>query len=143
MSGVVLAGGSSTRMGTDKALLTVEGQRLVDRAVATLAVCCESVMVASGARTIRGLEVPQLADALADGGPLAGILAAMAGAETSLLAVLAVDMPRASAGVFELLAEQWRDEAVIIPVADGRAQPLHAVWAVAARTRLQAMLDGG
>ena len=143
MTGVVLAGGRSERMGTDKALLVIDGQRLIDRAVATLAGCCELVVVASGSRMIGGLSVAQITDDVADAGPLGGILAAMACAPTQLLAVVAVDMPQASCGVLKTLAQRWGGEAAVVPIVQGRAQPLHAVWSAAAAAHLRALVEAG
>lgn len=144
LSGVVLAGGQSRRMGTDKAVLPVGGQRLVDRAVRTLHACCEQVLVASGdGRRLAGLDVEQVADAEPGAGPLGGILAGLERAVHPLVAVMAVDMPEADPAVLRLLARTWSGEAVVLPRADGRLQPLHAVWSRACAGDLRDLLARG
>jgi molybdenum cofactor guanylyltransferase len=144
LSGVVLAGGQSRRMGSDKALLRVDGARLVDRAVAVLQECCDQVVVASGdGRRLNGLGVDQIADASPGAGPLAGILAGLERARHPLVAVVAVDMPGADAGVLRLLARSWDGEAVVLPRAEGRLQPLHAVWSRACARDLRRLLEQG
>ena len=143
LTGLVLAGGRSTRMGTDKATLTVNGERLVDRAVRVLATCCVDVLVAPGpdrALSVDGAAV--VADA-SGAGPLAGIVAGLQQAATPLVAVVAVDMPHASAAVMRALAGVWDGEAAVVPVVRGRVQPLHAVYAVAWAERYAALLAGG
>ena len=141
--GVVLAGGASRRMGSDKALLVHEGTRLVDHAVATLAACCAEVAVASGARPLPDLAVPELADPVPGVGPLGGVLGGLEAAGTGLVAVLAVDMPHASAAVMAALAAAWAGEAVVLPIVGGRAHPLHAVWDATAAPRLRRLLAEG
>jgi molybdopterin-guanine dinucleotide biosynthesis protein A len=130
LTGLVLAGGASTRMGRDKATLEVDGVRLVDAAVSVLAAVCDRVLVAGGDRVIEGLAVEQIPDAPGEG-PLAGIVAGLREARTPLLAVLGVDMPYASGEVFRALASRWTSQAGVAPVVDGVLQPLHAIYAAA------------
>ncbi|MDP8977916.1 MAG: molybdenum cofactor guanylyltransferase, partial [Actinomycetota bacterium] len=128
MTGLVLAGGDSTRMGRDKALLRLGGRTLVERAVAVLADCCDPVLVASGdGRRLPGPGVEQVADR-SGAGPLAGILGGLERSPHPLVAVVAVDMPYASAAVLRALAAQWRGEPAVVPSVAGRLEPLHAVW---------------
>ena len=141
-TGLVLAGGGSTRMGTDKLLLTVGGQRLIDRAYAALEPICERVLVAASGRIIPGLELEVVDDA-EGAGPLAGILGGLRVASTPLLAVVAGDMPVAKAAVFRRLAAHWHGEAAVVPRADGMLQPLHAVYATAEHDRFQRLLKAG
>ena len=143
MTGLVLAGGAGTRMGRDKATLELGGERLVDRAVRCLAACCDEVLVAPGtARPLTVAGARTIADASGDG-PLAGIVGALQHAQTPLLAVIAVDMPQASAPVLQALSAAWQGEAAVLPVVDGVAQPLHAVYAVSWSDRFAALLAGG
>lgn len=128
-AGLVLAGGRSRRMGSDKALLELDGERLIDRAVRLLSTCCDDVAVASGdARRIDRLAVPQVGDESPDSGPLGGILAGLRWAGTVPLAVVAVDAPHLDVAVLELCHELLGDRVAAVPEVDGRLQPLHAVW---------------
>lgn len=134
LDGVVLAGGRSHRMGTDKALLTIGGERLVDRAARRLAPVCNRVVVASGERQLEDLTVPQVADEVADAGPLAGLCAGLRWVSerpgaAALCAVVAVDLPDASPAVLLALARAWQGGPGVVPVVAGARQPLHAVYA--------------
>lgn len=144
LTGVVLAGGDSRRMGTDKATLNVDGERLVDRVVSRLDEVCERVVVASGdGRRLSGLDVGQVADPSPHAGPLAGILAGLRTATTSHIAVIAVDMPRVSADVLLALLDAVGDRDAAVPVVADRVQPLHAIYAVRASARLAGLFDDG
>lgn len=143
LTGLVLAGGGGTRMGRDKASMTVGGQRLVDRAVRCLAGCCVEVLVAPGpTRPLQVAGARGITDAPGTG-PLAGIVAGLQQARTPLLAVIAVDMPRADPAVLRALAEVWEGEAAVVPVVDGELQPLHAVYAVSWTQRYAHLLEAG
>lgn len=142
-SGVVLAGGASRRMGRDKALLVVDGERLIDRSVRVLRSVVDDVVVASGRRTIRGLPVPQVPDQRGGAGPLSGLAAGLLQAEHDIAAVLAVDLPDADAGLLRGLIERWDGEGALIPSAGGRPQPLHAVWATTNAVSLSVLIADG
>lgn len=142
-TGLVLAGGRSSRMGRDKALLRYEGQRLVDRAIAILGRHCDAVMVASGDGRRLDVTAPQVADAVAGAGPLAGIAAGLATATTPLVAVMAVDAPFADPAVLALCADRLGDAGVCLPDVDGVLQPLHAVWSTAVAGEVEAALLAG
>lgn len=139
---MVPAGGRSTRMGADKALLPVDGVALVDRVAAVLREVCDEVLIASG-DGMRLARPDEIADAIPDAGPLGGLLAAMRAATHPLLAVVAVDMPHANAAVLTTLAEALGEADAAVPVVEGRAHPLHAVYAVRTTGALRDYLDGG
>lgn len=141
LAGLVLAGGRSLRMGQDKAVLRVNGRRLVDLAVQALAPICTEVLVAAGQRSIPDVRARQIADP--GDGPLGGIVAGLACANSDLVAVVAVDMPAVDAGLLAALAARWGGEAAVVPRAGGFLQPLHAVYATQARAALEAAFLGG
>lgn len=142
MTAVVLAGGASRRMGADKASLDWHGRPLVDHVTARIAPACTRVLIASGDG--RRLGRPgEIADAVTDAGPLGGLLAAMEAADTSLLAVVAVDLPHADAGVLFALAAAIGEADAAVPLVEGRLQPLHAVYRTACAGPLRGYLDAG
>ena len=130
-------------MGEDKAFLDVDGRVLVVYVAETLASVCETVLVASGSRRLQGLPWQQVEDVAPDTGPLGGILAALAVADTPLVAVAAVDMPDLRPQLYRDLAGIWDGEAGVLPVVDGQPQPLHAVYATAAMQDLAALFHAG
>lgn len=139
---VVLAGGASRRMGTDKALLVVDGERLVDRVVERLRGLTTQVVVASGPG--RALDPPG-AEEIADPGlgPLAAIVAGLEAVTAPSVAVVGVDHPDASPAVLAALAEVRGDAVCAAPVVEGRLQPLHAVWGRHALPDLRAAVAAG
>lgn len=143
LTGLVLAGGASRRMGEDKALIAVDGRPLVEHVAGRLASVCPTVLVAPGPRRLDGLAWDQIDDHEEEGGPLAGIIGGLAAASTPLVAVVAVDMPRVDPAVLSALADAWDGSVAVVPIAADRPQPLHAVYAVAGLPDLTAAFAAG
>lgn len=140
---VVLAGGGSRRMGRDKALLRLDGDRLVDRMADRMGAVAGRVFVASGARPLgRGDEV---ADAAGCGGPLAGVLAVLRVSQADLIGVVPVDAPYTDPRVLVRLAELCDDHgrAAAVATVDGHVQALHAVLATDAAAAVEARVAAG
>src|ERR671923_1218080 len=125
VAGLLLTGGASRRMGTDKALIEVGGQRLVDRAAAVLAAVADPVVEVGPGWS--GL--PAVREDPPGSGPLAALSAGAAalralGHDGPVL-VLAVDMPRVTVELLRLLARR-PGPATAVPRADGHPQPMCA-----------------
>lgn len=152
--GVVLAGGTGERLGgVDKAGLSTEGRTFLSIAIDALA-DADAVVVVGPHRSDTPRPVTFIREEPPLGGPAAGLLAGVDALErgSGMVAVLAVDMPRASRRTFRRLLEAalGRDGAVLVD-AGGRRQlccvlDLEALGASAPRDRhglpMHRLLDG-
>lgn len=112
VTGVVLAGGKSTRMGRDKATLELGGQTLRERCATVLRACFAEVLV------ITQDDVPGL-------GPIGGLLTGLRRVKTPALFLAACDMPFLDAKFIRRMAGELAGyDAVAVP-----GEPLHAVYA--------------
>ena len=124
MTGVVLAGGKSSRMGRDKAALKLDGQPLVERCVNVLQQCFPKVIV------VRQDDVPGL-------GPMGGLLTALRRAPK--IFVVACDMPFLNAALICEMASQLPGyDAVAIP-----REPLHAAYSARILPVIEAQIAAG
>lgn len=134
VTGVVLAGGLSRRMGVDKAALMMGDRTLLRRAIDHLVGSgCERVLVLHRRpEELTGVEVPILQDLEGGQGPLDGIVTALSFASTSVVVTLPVDLPRLDhhdiARVIHELENRSDLDAVVPVDRDGRAQHLAAAW---------------
>lgn len=146
LTGVVLCGGRSVRMGRDKSLLELGGRTLLERAIAVLDGIAPEVLLACGpAERYADLGRPLVVDAFPDGGPLAGLEAGLRRAKTEWIAALACDMPRAEPSIFgELLARAERDGLdVCFLRTDRGVEPLCAVYRRTCLEPMRAALEAG
>jgi len=106
VSAFVLAGGQSTRMGRDKALLTLGGQSLLERALSLAHRIAPRVAILGPRERYATTEEGIIEDEFPGCGPLAGIHAALQATETDLNVILAVDMPFVPADFLTYLIER-------------------------------------
>lgn len=141
LSGLVLAGGASTRMGEDKALIVFEGRALIQRVAERLARAADPVLVASGRPgRLASIGFPEVADFAPGCGPLGGLVAGLLASPHQLTAVVAVDMPYASSELLAFLASLHQDEDAVAPVGETGTEPLHAVYSRSALPKMREAL---
>jgi molybdopterin-guanine dinucleotide biosynthesis protein A len=128
-TGFVLAGGKSSRMGTNKALLPLDGATLVERTRDLLAKVCEKVAIL-GAPELYGHLGDCYPDLYTDCGPLAGIHAALLNSQTALNLITAVDTPFLSEEFLAYLLQRAASSSAVVTVPEiaGYVQPLCAVY---------------
>lgn len=127
-AGFVLAGGESSRMGADKALIQLAGQPLVARALSILR---QARLVASiaGARTPLAAYAPVVEDPEPALGPLAGICAALESSRVQYAVFLPVDLPLLPASLVAYMVQHARitNAAVAVPSVNGYPQTFPSV----------------
>lgn len=136
ISGIILAGGESRRMGQNKALLPVPGSKqntfVEHLASLLLPLCSETLLVArdetSAANYAMLAGVRIVTDIVPGIGPLMGLYSGLRAASTSHALVLAVDMPFVQPAMLSYLLSLPRQESVIIPVVNGAPQVLFAIY---------------
>ncbi|MCI0521799.1 MAG: molybdenum cofactor guanylyltransferase [Chloroflexi bacterium] len=133
LSLVIQAGGESRRMGQDKALMPFLGQTLIHRVLARLEPlqATEILVTTNRPENYLFLDLPLIPDRLPGRGALGGLFTALSAARQPLAAVVACDMPFASAGL--LIAAQGRLLAdatlqAVIPASPQGTEPFHAVY---------------
>jgi len=148
--GLVLAGGTSSRMRTDKAALLYEGQTQLRRAVSLLSRHATKVFVSvrpsQTSDPLRSSQ-PMIVDSVPGEGPIAGIRSAMQTHPEAAWLVLACDLPFLSDAVLEHLIANRHAEAPATAYRsahDGLPEPLCAIWEPHAAAKLAAyQAEGG
>ncbi|WP_458121061.1 molybdenum cofactor guanylyltransferase [Paenibacillus sp. Z6-24] len=150
-AGIILAGGQSRRMGTDKALLKIGERSVIERVAAALGSCVPQLCLASAEdRSYEFLQLPIAADRFPGQGPLSGLYAGMNALDAQWYVLSACDLPFASTRLLEMLLEKARTAAVdglpvqaVLPTYQGRRHPLYAVYHYSVRPSLEAALQKG
>lgn len=139
LTAAVIAGGAGRRMGADKRTTLVDGIPLLSRAVSAVSMVATEVLVVTTRGHPLPIELPGVRvvyDRVADGGPLAGIEAALLGASHDLVLVVAGDMPWLQGPLLSVLVDRALALATADAVAIESARGLEPLLAVYRRTAL-------
>lgn len=143
-AGVILAGGRSTRMGTNKAVLTVGGVRIIDRVLETLgALFPEILMIANDPVPYRerGLRIEP--DVLPEHGSLGGIYSGLVHARAPRAFCCACDMPFLDPVLVRFLLAESAGYDVTLPESPEGPQPMHAIYAKSCLPAIERVLAAG
>jgi molybdenum cofactor guanylyltransferase len=139
----ILAGGASSRMGTDKSQLPIEGQTFTERIAETLLTLTDSVTIVG--RQSDNSQLPSVPDVYPQWGALGGLHAALTACKREWAIVVACDLPFVTAELFSYFAEKRVDHEAVVPIQeDGRPQPLAALYRVdPCRERATELIEAG
>jgi molybdenum cofactor guanylyltransferase len=143
VTGVILVGGKSSRMGLDKAFLEIEGVPLFERVLHVFrAAFTRTILIGSSAERFAGYCLTLYPD-IYPGSPLGGLYTALVHAGTPYIFISACDMPFPSSAVARYLVS-LRDgfDAVVAQSADGY-EPLFALYATSCREPARRFLESG
>lgn len=145
VSGFVLAGGASRRMGSDKALLSDGSEPLLLRVLKIVETAAGSATVVAPQGRYEKLGVPVLADRWPGEGPLGGIITALEFSRNPLNLIAAVDMPSLEVATLRgmLMTANETGRSVIPAHEDGATEPLCAVYRREDLAALRAFFDAG
>lgn len=148
VTGIVLAGGMSSRLGRNKALEPVGGLPLILRVLDRLSeVSSRAVAVVNDEGRAAELRLPSWVTPVVDEypgmGSLGGIYTGLANAETDWGVVVACDMPFLNTGLLTRMLSERGDSDVVVPVLDGRPEPTHAAYSKVCLPHIRRRLEAG
>jgi FdhD protein len=144
VTGVILAGGGSTRMGSNKALLPYRGGVFIEAIFRQLQrLFAEVLLVTNHPEQYQFLPCRKVADIYAGCGALAGIHSALYHSCSDAVFVVACDMPYLNPALVELIAGKDTTADVVMPRSDSGLEPLHALYTKRCLPAIEASLQQG
>jgi molybdopterin-guanine dinucleotide biosynthesis protein A len=145
ITGVIQAGGKSTRMGgRPKALLPLGGRRIIERVVDVVrAVTDDVLLVTNTPELYAGLGLPMVADVFPDHGSLGGIYSGLRSAAGEAIFTVACDMPFLTPAVARLVIDRAHEADVVIPKVGDQFETLHACYGKACLRPMESRLQAG
>jgi molybdopterin-guanine dinucleotide biosynthesis protein A len=140
VTGVILAGGSSRRMGTDKAILEMDGVSLFDRALRMMRGLFAEVLIAGDRKDLVQPGVPCYPDFF-PGSALGGLYTGLMKASHDMIFACSCDMPFPSMNIARLVVSQDRAYDVVVPKTTDGLEPLFARYHKRCLPAMKDMLD--
>lgn len=140
--GVILSGGKSSRMGTNKSLLPINNKPSISHIADTLKTCTNGVIViANESQDYTFLNLPIYPDRYKEKGPLAGFESALYNVNASVYVMAACDMPFVHAGVYRYLLEQLEEFEAVVPIFEDRMHPLSGIYRRSILPKIQSQIE--
>ena len=145
VTGVIQAGGKSTRMGGEpKALLELGGRRIVERVLDAVRAVVDDVLIVTNTPALYGfLGVPMVADVYPDHGSLGGIFSGLRAVSGDAAFTVACDMPFLHPDVARLVLDRAGEGDVVIPRVGEQLETMHALYAKACLPHIERRLRAG
>jgi len=142
---VILAGGKSSRMGTDKALLEIDGTNFIGKIAGELNFFVEKFFARGNCEAVSVPGWRNIPDIYPECGPIGGLHAALKTCRSDALVCVTCDMPLITSELVRDLCDQMTEEydAVILKETDGRIHPTCGIYRKSAVNVFeQQILDG-
>jgi molybdenum cofactor guanylyltransferase len=144
ITGVILAGGRSRRMGRDKAFLPFGKGLLIERVIEVIRqVTADVTLITNTPEQYQRFDLPLFADVIPDAGSLGGIYTGLVYAKAPYCLCLACDMPFVKPAFLRVLCDMAAEADVVIPKNAEDFQPLCAVYSQACREPIRQRIDAG
>ncbi|WP_303721222.1 formate dehydrogenase accessory sulfurtransferase FdhD [Malonomonas rubra] len=144
VTGVILAGGESRRMGSDKSLLPIQGARFIDHVYRRMASLFDEVIIVTNSPDLYN-EIPcrKVPDIYYAQGALAGVHSGLSHAKTEKIFVVGCDMPFVSSAVVKEICSHAEKGDLVIPHSSSGHEPLHALYSRSCLPAMEQVLDAG
>ena len=144
ISGVILAGGESQRMGSDKSLLPLQGARFIDHIYARLSSLFDEVLIVTNSPELyQELPCRKVPDIYLKQGALGGIHAGLSQAQQPRAFVVGCDMPFVSEMMVRKICSHDKQGDLILPLSSGGHEPLHALYEKSCLPAMEQVLEAG
>lgn len=143
ITGYILAGGKSSRMGMDKGLLLFNGEPLVLGIIKQLQVSIHEVIIIANNPEYKKFGLPVLSDLIPGIGPAGGIYTALQHSPSANIFVTACDMPFINSAAVDYIIGQSSHSEITLPVFPGKVQPLFGVYSKNCLMKWRALIEKG
>jgi len=142
MTGIILTGGKNTRMGTNKAFLDINGERLIDRTVGIFKdLFGEIILSTNSPLDYLDHDAVIVTDIIKNKGALGGIYTGLFFASHEHAFVSACDMPFLNKSFIEYMIERRGDNDIVVPKTSEGLQPLHAIYSRRCLPAIKRIID--
>jgi molybdenum cofactor guanylyltransferase len=141
ITGIILAGGQSSRMGTDKAMLQIDEKTLMERAIEICKPICHEILISSNKPKHENFGFTVIPDEINNCGPIGGIYSCLNKSETDWNLMISVDSVFVPTDFIKFLISKTGVVDAVVPIHKNGKEPLIALYHKNCLTVIQEKLD--
>jgi molybdopterin-guanine dinucleotide biosynthesis protein A len=143
ITGIILAGGMSKRMGTEKGLIPFLGKPMIEHVLEAIKPLCNHIIISSNNQAFTYLGFPVIKDSIMDFGPSAGIFEGLKKASSSVNIIVPCDMPFVSTSFLRCLITFSKDYEITVTEVNNVVQPLCGIYNKSILPQLKSLMETG
>lgn len=140
---IILAGGKSSRMGTDKGLILFGDKQLVNFSIELSKKICNDIYISTSNNDYSLFGYPLISDIVPEIGPIGGLHAAMTNLQADSFFIISCDIPNASFSLAESMREKMNDFEIIVPVWENKIEPLFGFYSLNILPQVENQINKG
>ena len=142
-TGIILAGGKSSRMNQDKGLMLLGGKPMIEHVIAVLKPIVDEIIIISNNPDYKQFGCTVYSDLIKDKGPLAGIYTGLYYSQTETNVVLSCDVPYVNGDLISFLLSKHPQHQITIPIKDNRTHQLIGVFSKSCEINFALSIEKG
>lgn len=143
ITGAILAGGKSSRMGTNKALLELKGKTMIQHSIDAIESLCDELIISANTNEYSHLNYLVVEDEIKNIGPIGGLHSALKTSKEGLLLTVPCDTPFISSNTFIEIIEKLQDFDICFAHSKKGVEPLIAGYRTNILNKLESLVDQG
>lgn len=136
----ILAGGKSSRMGTEKGLIEIDGLRMIEKVINAVKPIAHEIIIIANNNNYDYLGYKVYSDLIKESGPIAGIYTALNYSETEKNLIISCDIPFINTQLLSYILENSGGCEIAVPVHEGRTEPLCAIYTKASAAKFKDLI---
>lgn len=140
ITGIILAGGKSSRMGSDKGMIVLNGKKFIEYILSALIPNVNEVIIIANNKNYDYLGYKVYEDLIKDCGPLAGIYTGLMNSKTEKNIVVGCDIPFITSDLIKYIIEHSNEADIAVPVYKDKIEPLCAFYSKKITTQIHSLI---
>lgn len=128
VTGIILAGGKSSRMGSDKGILDLNGKKFIEHIIEAIKPNVDEIMIIANNDNYSNFLFPVYKDLILDRGPIGGIYTGLSKTKTEKNIIVSCDIPFVTSELIKHIIDNSKGADIAVPVYKGNSEPLCAVY---------------
>ena len=128
ITGIILAGGLSSRMGKDKSFIQLDEHKMIEKIIALIRPFCDELLISANKNKYKDFGYEIIKDKHKRIGPLGGIISCLNESSHELNIIISCDTPNISGKTILKLLQESKNYDITLPCYNNRCEPLIAVY---------------